>query len=232
MTLGELLGEAGWLMAPIYACSMAVVAIVVYKLLELRASRVAELGWLTPTLEATRTGRLDDAAASCKDSPHPAARAAHALLETFPRRPDRAEAEAGRVGSKELQRLEHRLGMLSFIAQAAPLLGLLGTVIGMVELFMRIQGAGSGEIDPALLSSGIWKALLTTAAGLMVAVPALGAYAWLTGRVDRVKLEIHDVVESLLSILPERTGTDESLQPASAGAAGGEAPERSESGAP
>lgn len=206
MTLGQLLGEAGWLMAPIYACSLVVVALVVYKLLELRACRVRDLGWLGPTLEAASRGDLRAAAGACSGAPHPAARAAHALLDTLPRRPDRAEAEAGRIGSGELQRLEHRLGVLSFIAQAAPLLGLLGTVVGMVELFMRIQGAGGGEIDPALLSSGIWKALLTTAAGLVVAVPALGAYAWLTGRVDGVKLQIRDVVGRILSDLPPGVG--------------------------
>ncbi len=202
MTLGQLLGEAGWLMSPIYACSLVVVALVVHKLLELRAARTRDLEWLDPTLRAVAEGDIGGATRTCAGRANPSARAVQALLEALPRRPDRAEADAARVGSAELQRLDSRLGLLSFIAQAAPLLGLLGTVIGMVELFMAIQSAGATEIDPNLLSSGIWKALLTTAAGLVVAVPALGAYAWLTGRVDRVKLQISDSVARVLSELP------------------------------
>jgi biopolymer transport protein ExbB len=203
MTLGRLLGEAGWLMAPLYACSLAVVALVVHKLLELRGARIKEMAWLSPTLEAVGRGDLPAAHKHCGEAVHPAARAVHAFLDTLGRRPDRAEAEAARVGSAELQRLERHLGLLSFVAQAAPLLGLLGTVVGMVELFMAIQGAGSGDIDLNVLSAGIWTALLTTAAGLVVAVPALGAYTWLTGRVDRVRLQIADVVGRVLSAMPE-----------------------------
>ncbi len=73
----------------------------------------------------------------------------------------------------EIQRLEKNLALLSFIAQVAPLLGLLGTVLGMVDLFIGLQGSGLSNVDVSALSSGIWKALLTTAAGLMVAVPTL-----------------------------------------------------------
>ncbi len=224
MTLGQLLGEAGWLMAPIYACSISVVALVVHKLLELRAAQVNDLDWLEPTIENASNGDMEAALGVLQEKAHPAARAVHALLSTQSYRPDRALAEAERVGSLALQSLERRLGMLSFIAQASPLLGLLGTVIGMVELFMRMQGAGVNEIDPALLSSGIWKALLTTAAGLVVAVPALGAYAWLTGRVDRVKLQIFDSVERAISVLPPL-----SIAPSMAGYAGMEkAPSRAD----
>ena len=72
-------------------------------------------------------------------------------------------------GSLELQQYERGLSLISFIAQVAPLLGLLGTVFGMVEMFYGLQKAGLANVDAAALSSGIWKALLTTAAGLIVA---------------------------------------------------------------
>jgi biopolymer transport protein ExbB len=120
------------------------------------------------------------------------------------RRPDRAEAEARRVGSLEIQKAESYLPLLSFIAQAAPLLGLLGTVLGMVDLFLGLQSSGLREVDVSLLSSGIWKALLTTAAGLTVAVPTLAAYSYLAHRADGLRLQVTDLVQQLLTEVATR----------------------------
>jgi biopolymer transport protein ExbB len=115
----------------------------------------------------------------------------HALDEA----PEQAEAEAKRVATLELTRLESGVNLLSFLAQVSPLLGLLGTVLGMVEMFMGLQEAGEGNVAISDLASGIWKALLTTAAGLTVAVPALAGYAYLVSRVDQVRLQIVDIVQ-------------------------------------
>ena len=73
---------------------------------------------------------------------------------------------------------------LELIANLSPLLGLLGTVLGMIQAFQKLESAGN-QVDPALLSGGIWQALLTTAVGLIVAIPALIAHQWLDRRIDR-----------------------------------------------
>ncbi len=112
-------------------------------------------------------------------------------------RPRRAEAEATRVATAELAALEYGLGGLAFIAQVAPLFGLLGTVLGMVDLFSGMEAAGEA-VDTATLSAGIWKALLTTAAGLMIAIPALGGHAWLTSRVDLLRGHMEQGIGRLL----------------------------------
>lgn len=202
MTVGELLTHGGWAMAPIYLCSVLALMIFIRKVLDFRAQRLGDLSWFEAVLESIKGEELSDARQRAQEAAHPVGRVVVAMLAVAERRPDRVEAEAQRTGSLELQRLEKHLGALSFIAQAAPLLGLLGTVIGMVELFMSLQGTGAASVDAALLASGIWKALLTTAAGLVVAVPALAAYSYLNSRTDHFRLILRDSVERVLTMLP------------------------------
>lgn len=206
MTIGELLINGGWAMVPIYLCSAFAIAIFVKKIMEFRARNLSDLRWLESVLDSLRSHEVAKAQRRAGDTENPAGRVVDAMLTTLERRPDRVEAEARRVGSLELQKLEKNVGGLSFIAQAAPLLGLLGTVIGMVELFMSLQGTGLAAVDAALLASGIWKALLTTAAGLMVAVPALAAYTYLNSRTDQFRLLLQDTIERVITALP---GPDE-----------------------
>lgn len=202
MTVGELVVNGGWAMVPIYLCSAVAVAIFFKKIMEFRSRRLGDISWLGGVLEALENSEIDEARRRARQAQHPVGPVVDTMLDTLKRRPDRVEAEAKRVGSLQLQQLEKNVGGLSFVAQAAPLLGLLGTVIGMVELFMSLQGTGTAAVDAALLASGIWKALLTTAAGLTVAVPALAAYAYLNSRTDRFRLTLQDAIERVLTALP------------------------------
>lgn len=204
MSLATFLADAGWPMLPIYACSVATLAVFVRKLIDFARSDLDDQRWLEPALAAVAGDTLDAAADRCRGSRNPASRAVLATIAIWQRRPDRAEAEAGRVGSLELQRLDRHLGLLSFIAHLAPILGLLGTAIGMVRLFYDLERTPAANVDVSALSSGIWTALLTTAAGLIVAVVALSAHAYLGSRVDRVRLLLHDAVERTLTALPAR----------------------------
>jgi len=202
--VGELLAFGGWVMYPIYACSLVVVTVFIQRILVFRAHRLGELSWLGEVFAAAGKGDMNSARDICRRQPHPAARVLDAAAGVWQRRPDRVEAEAGRVGSKELQRLEYYIPVLAFIAQAAPLLGLLGTALGMVQLFLGLQSLTPGAVDVAVISSGIWQALLTTVAGLIVAVPTMAAHAYLMSRISSVRLGIHDVVEQFLTAVPRR----------------------------
>ena len=91
--------------------------------------------------------------------------------------------EVERVAQVKLDGLERGLPLLSLIATVSPLLGLLGTVLGMIDAFQQLEGAGD-RVDPAILSGGIWEALLTTAAGLSVAIPCAALFTWLQRAVD------------------------------------------------
>ena len=107
------------------------------------------------------------------------------------------DAEISRVGSREVRSMESGLRGLSAIAHLSPLLGLLGTVMGMIAAFRQLQNAGS-KADPALLSGGIWEALLTTAFGLAVAIPAMALFFWLEGQVDNEKSAMKDAAVRVL----------------------------------
>lgn len=106
--------------------------------------------------------------------------------------PPHVDAEISRLGTLEVQRFESWLRPLGALAQLSPLLGLLGTVLGMIQAFMDIQSA-KGDVDPALLAGGIWEALLTTAAGLIIAIPARAALYFFEGEIDRLKTRMHDM---------------------------------------
>lgn len=104
-----------------------------------------------------------------------------------------AREEVTRIAKRELASSRSYLKVLEVIATLSPLLGLLGTVLGMITAFQKLQGAGS-TVDPALLSGGIWEALLTTAAGLVVAIPTVIGLNWLEQRVERFKLTMEDAM--------------------------------------
>lgn len=104
---------------------------------------------------------------------------------------ERAREETARVAKKHLAQASTGLGALELIATIAPLLGLLGTVLGMIAAFQALQQAGS-KADPALLAGGIWEALLTTAAGMAVAIPASAALTWFEAVITRIRQDIED----------------------------------------
>jgi biopolymer transport protein ExbB len=201
MNLGSLLLQAGWAMVPIYGCSILALSVFVQKLVQFRLARLEDMTWFAPVRELIAQDQRTQALERCARSNQPVARVVAATASTWWTRPERAEAEGRRVGSLELQNLESRFGLLSFIAQVAPLLGLLGTVLGMVDLFAGLGSAGIGNVDAAALSGGIWKALLTTAAGLIVAVPALAAHTWLTSKTDALRLRMSDAMQQVLTLI-------------------------------
>jgi biopolymer transport protein ExbB len=103
-----------------------------------------------------------------------------------------AREETGRVAKRLLGQAAGGLRALELIATIAPLLGLLGTVLGMISAFQALQQAGS-KADPSLLAGGIWEALLTTAAGMAVAIPASAALTWFEAVIDALRQDLEDL---------------------------------------
>jgi biopolymer transport protein ExbB len=108
------------------------------------------------------------------------------------------EQEAERIAASRLHGLERGFRALDAIAQVSPLLGLFGTVLGMIEAFRQLQDAGNA-VDPAILAGGIWVALLTTAAGLAVAIPVSLSLTWLETTLDNERAEIESATATLLT---------------------------------
>lgn len=107
--------------------------------------------------------------------------------------------EVTRVAQAQLDAMERGLALLSLIATIAPLIGLLGTVLGMIEAFQQMEGVGD-RIEPAVLAGGIWEALLTTAAGLSVAIPAAVLFTWLQRAVDVEAQRMEDAATQVFTI--------------------------------
>jgi biopolymer transport protein ExbB len=104
------------------------------------------------------------------------------------------------AGSWEVPRLEEKLNLLATIAQIAPLLGLLGTVLGFMTVFHAVQDAGLNA-HVGLLAQGIWQALICTAAGLAVSIPSYAGYNYLVGRVNSIVLDMEQISSEILNIV-------------------------------
>lgn len=113
----------------------------------------------------------------------------------------RLREEIARLGNDQLRVLRGGLRPLELIASLAPLLGLLGTVLGMIDAFQALENSRSG-VDPAVLSAGIWQALSTTAVGLAVAIPAVAAVSWIEARIQRLGEEMDSLITQIFTQRP------------------------------
>jgi biopolymer transport protein ExbB len=193
MTAVRLLTQGGPVMLVLLALSVAATAIVLLKLWQFARLGLRRDGFVEATVRHLAAGDVADARADLSRRRHPVARVMEAAIAAADAGVPAAavRAEVGRVGTCEVRALESWLRGLSAIAHLSPLLGLLGTVLGMITAFMRVESAGA-IVDPALLSGGIWEALLTTAFGLTIAIPAMAAFYLLEGEVDRARAVMKD----------------------------------------
>lgn len=121
-----------------------------------------------------------------------------AMQASQERNADSAREETIRVAKNELARARSGLRALELIATIAPLIGLFGTVLGMIAAFQQLQAAGS-RADPSALAGGIWEALLTTAAGMAVAIPASAALTWFESIADKLRLDLEDIATRIFT---------------------------------
>lgn len=183
-TLASLINTGGPVVAILLAMSVLSVAVVLFKIWQFYGAGVGRHSRLDMALQLWDNGKGVDAQHKLASSPsHLAPLVSGAMNAVVGRKdirglPDRIEASA----QAQLTRLESGFRLLDSIAQLSPLLGLFGTVLGMIEAFRQLQGAGS-SVDPSVLAGGIWVALLTTAVGLAVAMPTSLLLTWLESRV-------------------------------------------------
>jgi biopolymer transport protein ExbB len=200
--------EGGPLMIPIGLCSFLLVAFVFERMISLRRGRVIPRPFVKRFLKQLREGELDrqKALALCQDSRSPVAEVFAGAVRKWGR--PAVEVEQGIIDSGErvTNGLRRYLRVINGVATVTPLLGLLGTVVGMIRAFNNIATADAlGR--PELLAKGIGEALLTTAAGLTVAIPALIFYLFFVSRVDRLIIEIDAMGQEVVNAI-----SDEQLQ--------------------
>ncbi|MEO5365541.1 MAG: MotA/TolQ/ExbB proton channel family protein [Magnetococcus sp. WYHC-3] len=185
----ELLVQGGVVMIPIVLGSVVALAIVMERLWTLRRARVLPPASVSALREAVAQGDLQQAAQHCHDNPSPVGRIVAAGLRASGQRRGVIKEAVEEAGRQEVVDLERYLDLLGTIVMLSPLLGLLGTVLGMIEVFDVVSRHGVGG-DPGVLAGGISKALITTAAGLTVAIPALACHRYFESLVDRHVAEL------------------------------------------
>ena len=191
-------------MYPILFSSVLALAIFLERLYALRRSKVIPQAFVTELgfFKERGEGREEALLSLCGRYDSALARVIKAGVERIPYGFSDVPHAVEGMGQHEAALLSTNLRMLGTISNLAPMLGLLGTVLGMIRAFSVIAKAGTGH--PELIASGISEALLTTAAGLIVAIPTLAGYHYLKGKIDRYVVEMEEVALSFLEGLTER----------------------------
>lgn len=180
-------GTGGPVMALLVVFSIAALAIVIAKSYQFHRLGLGNRHSVDAALSLWRRGEHQRAIDALAGTKQPAASLVRlAMYSMFPSLPDVAtlREELERIALDMLDSLRSHLRALEVIATLSPLLGLFGTVLGMITAFKELENAGN-QVDPGILSGGIWLALMTTAAGLAVAIPAVLAHNWLDRRIER-----------------------------------------------
>jgi biopolymer transport protein ExbB len=195
----ELFHKGGELMYPILAASVFALAVIFERLIVLLAAKVPRRADLRPIFDAASAGNHDELRTLLSTGKTPVHRVMRAIANTSGGDAAKEKA-AGIVGDVILHGLNLRLPWLAILGSVVPLIGLLGTVVGMIRVFSKVADAGDVS-DITLLAGGIWEALLTTAAGLFVAIPILLFYYLLQGRVELVAFEMRRCGDELILAL-------------------------------
>ncbi|MEC9198176.1 MAG: MotA/TolQ/ExbB proton channel family protein [Pseudomonadota bacterium] len=196
-TVYDFLQEGGSSIWAIAALAVVTLALILWKIWRLALMGAWSKGKAWRAVAAFEAGAQDVAAKIVDRRRGVRSKVVAAAVAARSQLPDaKAREEVARVAKNELAQARVGLGALELISTIAPLLGLLGTVLGMITAFQALQAAGS-KADPALLAGGIWEALLTTAAGMAVAIPASAALTWFEAVIDRIRGDVEDAAVRL-----------------------------------
>ncbi len=201
----DVLAKGGWVMVILGFMSIYALAVIFYKIFQFTSSGIFNTTYVEPVMSHVKKGELTDAEHLLEKRTGPVPRIMQVAITCVANRAmsmKSRESEIARVGSAEMRQLESHMRGLEMIATTSPLLGLLGTVMGMVTAFARLGEAGN-RVDPAMLAGGIWEALLTTVGGLIVAIPAVAAYYIIDGFIERVRATMQDVTVQILALEDE-----------------------------
>ncbi len=195
----ELVKAGGILMLPIIACSIVALAIIFERLWALRSQRVIPNNLVAQIWQLHSKGQLTNAHVVTVKEGSPLGRILAAGLVNRQHSRIVMKEAIEEVGRQVVHELERYLNTLGTIASIAPLLGLLGTVIGMIKVFAAIMTAGVG--NPTVLAGGISEALITTAAGLSVAIPSLMFHRYFGGKVERLVVKMEEQALKMVEVM-------------------------------
>lgn len=198
----ELALKGGWIMIPIVLLLLVCVYVFVERLAVIQRSVHDEAGLLDSIRDYVMDGRLDSAKTLCRNTDTPTSRIIEKGVDRIGKPVENIKAAMEDAGNLEVARLEKRVGWLSTTAGAAPMIGFLGTVTGMVRVFFDMASKGS-NIEVGTLANGMYQAMVTTVAGLIVGIIAYACYNIVVSRIGRVTHEFESRSAQFMDLLNE-----------------------------
>lgn len=203
LSILELATKGGWIMIVLLILSLIAVFVFTQKLIQIFAAAKEDKHFMARIRDYVQDGKIDSAMKLCEDTDTPAARMVHKGLTRMGRPMQDVLVIIENVGNIEIGKLEKGLPVLATIAAGAPMIGFLGTVTGMVRAFFDMANAGSAGVDVALLSGGIYEALVTTVGGLVVGIFTLFAYNYLASLLGKVQSIMETKTLEFMDLLNE-----------------------------
>ena len=194
--------KGGWLMIPLFLLSILTIYIFAQKWWAIRKASVVDENFMKDIRDYIHQGKINAALSLCKKNDTPVSRLIEKGVERIGRPLQDIQTAVENMGNVEVARLEKGLPMLATIAGGAPMIGFLGTVIGMVQAFYNMSAAGN-NIDITLLSGGIYTAMVTTVAGLIVGILAYFGYNYLTTRISDLVFKMQNNTIEFMDLLHE-----------------------------
>ncbi len=182
--------------------SAVAIAVFIERMLHCHRAQINSTEFLNGVRTVLKRDNVVEALSICDATPGPVARLVKTAILNRDYGRERVREALEEAGLVEVPRLEEKLNLLATIAQLAPLMGLLGTVLGFVDIFETMEGAGLNASVP-MLSTGIWKALICTAAGLGVSIIAYAGYNYLVSRVNSIVLDMEKAATEIANIVTE-----------------------------
>src|SRR5574338_304511 len=208
MNLLDIFLKGGFIMWPILLSSIIGLAVSIDRFIMLRKAKINVPAFMVRIRGFIKKKDISGAISYCMQEKSPVANIVRKGLKKYKYGHDRVKDAIENAGSQEISKLEKGLSVLASVAGIAPLLGFLGTVTGMIQAFMTIQDL-AGAANPSDLAGGIWEALITTAFGLIIGIPALALYNYFLGSVKKLVSEMETVANDVIDVIQE-TGKDES----------------------
>jgi biopolymer transport protein ExbB len=198
--------RGGPMMVPILLCSVLALAIILEKFMYLQKIKLDTKKFMNEVSDSLKRNRAMDAINICEQTAGPLPNVLKAGILKYDRTRQEIKEAVEDAALHEIPSLERNVNILATVAHISTLLGLLGTVVGMIEVFQKIQekSAALSPVTPADLSAGIWQALIATAAGLIVAIPTLTAYNYFVSRINNFILQMEISATDLVNVLSEK----------------------------
>lgn len=202
MSLWDMTLKGGWIMIPLFILSIVAVYIFIERFIAIGKASNEETNFMNNIRDFIHDSKIEPALALCKSNPSPIARMIEKGIMRIGRPLKDINAAIENVGKLEVAKLEKNVATLAMVAGAAPMLGFLGTVIGMVKAFFDMAHAGN-NIDIALLSSGIYQAMITTVGGLIVGIIGYICYNIIVARIAKVVFILEARASEFMDLLNE-----------------------------